>query len=686
MSEAHPSAVHRLEFDLREYWSIIWRWKWVTVGIFLVVFLSVLFYVRGQAPLYESSVSIRLSSREPLARLEGGRISWYGPSRKLDTQIKLIVENDELHRRARALLLSRLPEGSRERALVEADPAFYLGKVAAEQLERSDVIRLTVTCREPALAQQATQCLAEAYVQWFIDKATQEVKNTRDFVRDRLQEQQQALEAVEEEVSAFEQAHPGVGTASVYRTRLANLEVALAEALERYTERHPQVVKLREEMAKIRRALEALPEVELRYQRLLDKRDRLRSLVAALNEEFLQRDIAYKSKVEESIQEVAIIRAASRATPRGADPRLTTVLGALIGLIVGLGAALVAHALDSSLATVEGVEELTGLPVLGEVPYLKAPGAGGGLKRLFRPRVGGNGSRLIINFPLQSRAADAYKTIREKLLDQLPERPDGSGHIVLVTSAAPKEGKTLTALNLALVMAQSGRRVLYLEADLRRPVAAHLLGLAPRERAWRRWLSRAPGSSRRAAEAGSTAPSRNHLRGLSDILVGSAGLSECTVGLSDLLLGDLDWERLVTIPGIDNIKFVFSGTRVHNPAEVLATEETARLFDQLRRDYEFVVADCAPAFPVPDPGLIGPLTDGACLVYNIGITSRQILLRATQLLSGSARERGAAGSAPGHPSVQRRRTRLLGVVLNQIRPDVQLRHYYQYRYRYYGGY
>ena len=685
MSEPRPTAAHRLEFDLREYWSIVWRWKWLTLGVFLVVFLSVAFYVRGQAPLYESSVSIRLSSREPMARLEGGRISWYGPSRKLDTQIKLITENDDLHRRARALLLARLPAGSLWRALVESGPNFYAGNVTAEQLEQSDIIRVTVSSPDPELAQQAAQGLTEAYLQWFIDEATQEVKNIRDFVEERLREQQQALEAAEEEVSVFERAHPGVGTASIYRNRLASLNVTLAQVLERYTERHPEVVKLRQEMAKVRLALEALPEVELGYERLLGRRDRLRSLVATLSEQFLQRDIAYKSKVEESLQEVAIIRAASRGLPRGADPRLTTVLGGLIGLIVGLGAALVAHALDSSLATVEGVEELTGLPVLGEVPYLKVPGGA----RALSPAANGDRRRLIVNFPLQSQAADAYKTIREKLLDQLPERSDGSGHIVLVTSAAPREGKTLTALNLALVMAQSGRRVLYLEADLRRPAAAYLLGVGRRGRPWRRWFHRlfpwGPRRRSRRRERGSAVrPLGNHRPGLTDVLVGSAPLSQCTVGLADLLLGKLDWEKLVAVPGIDNLKFVFSGTRVHNPAEVLATEETARLFVQLRRDYQLVVVDCAPAFPVPDPGLIGPLTDGACLVYNIGITSRQILLRATQLLTGSARDRRAR--EPGPDPSRRPRTRLLGVVLNQIRPDVQLRHYYQYRYRYYGGY
>ncbi|MCK4300102.1 MAG: hypothetical protein KAX80_11245 [Planctomycetes bacterium] len=668
MTDAGQTAPHRLEFDLREYWNIVWRWKWLALVVFLVVSLSVAWYVERQVPVYESSVAVRLSAREPMAMMEGTRLSWFGPSRKLDTQIKLITENDKLHRRARESLLAGLPADSPWRVLVESEEEFYPGKLRAEQLEQSDIITVTVAAPDPQLTKYAVQALAETYVQWFIEEATQEVKNTRDFVQERLQEQEKDLRAVEDQVSAFERQHPGVGTASVYRDRLAALEVSLTEILELYSERHPQVVKLRQEMAKLKAALEQLPEVDLGHDRLVRQRQQLRTLVGALNEQFLQRDIAYKSKVEESLQEVTIIRAASEPTPQGASPLLTTLLGALVGLIVGLGAALAAHALDSSLATVEGVEELTGLPVLGEIPYLRLRTRGRGwrfrLKAKFWPGWWRERERLVIKFPLASQGADAYKSTRKQLLDQLPERGDAGGHVVLVTSAAPREGKTLTALNLALIMGQTGMRVLYLEADLRRPAAAHLLGVGSR-----------------AAGGRGAAP------GLTDILVGAASFQDCRVGLADLLLGELGWDELVTVPGIDNVDFVFSGTRVRNPAEVLVAEELTRLFLELRQRYDIVLVDCAPAFPVPDPAIIGPLTDGACLVYNIGITSRQILVRATHLLAGSSRDRpaGQGGPVGGEPERSetpspRRRTRLLGIVLNQIRPDVQLKHYYYYRY------
>ncbi len=245
MTDARQAAPHRLEFDLREYWSIVWRWKWLALVVFLLVSLSVAWYVERQVPVYESSVAVRLSAREPMAMMEGTRLSWYGPSRKLDTQIKLITENDKLHRRARESLLAGLPADSPWRVLVESEEEFYPGKLRAEQLEQSDIITVTVAAPDPQLTKYAVQALAETYVQWFIEEATQEVKNTRDFVGERLQEQEQALRTVEEQVSAFERQHPSVGTASVYRDRLAALEVSLTEILELYSERHPQVVKLR---------------------------------------------------------------------------------------------------------------------------------------------------------------------------------------------------------------------------------------------------------------------------------------------------------------------------------------------------------------------------------------------------------------------------------------------------------
>jgi len=667
MNDAQQGVPHRLEFDLREYWSVVWRWKWLALGVFLLVFFSVAWHVHSQNPLYESSVTIQLSARQPMASLEGTRISWYGPSRKLDTQIKIITENDELHQKAREALLEALPAGSPSRATVERARDFYRGKIQAEQLDQSDIIQITVRALDPDLAQQAAQTLADTYIQWFIEEATQEVENTRDFVKERLAEQEQALRKVEEQASTFEREHPGVGTASLYRDRLAALQVTLAEMLERYTERHPQVIKLREEMTKLEASLEKLPEVDLEYNRLLARRDQLRTLVGSIHEQFLQMDIAYKRKLEESLQEVAVIRKASQPVPQGASPWVTTMLGAIVGLIVGLGATLAAHALDTSLATVEGVEELTGLPVLGEIPYLGVHGRGRRgrlLSALWRRTPVPQRDRLLIKLPLESQAADAYKTVRKQLLDQLPERDDGSGHIVLITSAAPREGKTITTLNLAFTMGQSGRRVLYLEADLRRPAAAWLLGVRGRRAAGGRHI---------------------RAKGLTDLLVGAAGLRESTAGLPDLLMGELGWDGLVSVPGIDNVEFIFSGTHVRNPAEVLATEELGRLLAELRRNYDMVLVDCSPAFPVPDPAIIGPLTDGVCLVYNIGITSRQILLRAKQLLAGFPREGEARHyRGDGEAESPRPHSRLLGVVLNQIRPDVQLKDYYRYRYRYYG--
>jgi capsular exopolysaccharide synthesis family protein len=154
---------------------------------------------------------------------------------------------------------------------------------------------------------------------------------------------------------------------------------------------------------------------------------------------------------------------------------------------------------------------------------------------------------------------------------------------IIVTSAAAGDGKTVTAFNLALAMAQEyHRRVLLIDADLRHPSVHKLTGLPERP-------------------------------GLSDVLAGTATLDEVMVSLSEY--------RLTVIP---------AGSPVDRPIELLGSAEMRRVVDLLRPQFDRIVFDTPPAAPLADVGVLAPLADGVLLVVRAGRTQRPAIDRALE--------------------------------------------------------
>jgi capsular exopolysaccharide synthesis family protein len=190
--------------------------------------------------------------------------------------------------------------------------------------------------------------------------------------------------------------------------------------------------------------------------------------------------------------------------------------------------------------------------------------------------------------------------------------------VFLTTSGTLYEGKTVVAANLAVVMAQNGKRTCLVECDLRRPQLHRVFG-----------ISRRPG--------------------LHDVFIGKMDWREAEKSLSDLLLGKIGMDAAVGSPGLENLSLLTCGTVPPNPVELLGSAETRQLFTELREAFDVVIVDSPPILPVADAAVVSPLTDGAILVYRAGSSPRTILSRAKAQLE----------SVDSH---------LFGVVLNDLRP------------------
>ena len=242
------------------------------------------------------------------------------------------------------------------------------------------------------------------------------------------------------------------------------------------------------------------------------------------------------------------------STPSSPRPLRTFPLAIILGLLAGVGLALLREALDVTVKDLDRLGERVGAPALGLI------GWDGDAKKFPLP----------VQTKPQSAHAESFRQLRTNL--QFVDI-DQNTKTFVITSALPSEGKTRTATNLALVLAQAGQRVILLEADLRRPRVNKYLGLVEEV-------------------------------GVTTVLLGQISLTEALQQYGDLPLQVLS-----------------SGKLPPNPSELLASERMQQLLAELRDLADVIIIDAPPLLPVTDAAILAREADGALLVVRHGKTT-----------------------------------------------------------------
>jgi capsular exopolysaccharide synthesis family protein len=345
------------------------------------------------------------------------------------------------------------------------------------------------------------------------------------------------------------------------------------------------------------------------------------------------------------------------------------VIGVVLGMLFGISAALIIEHLDTSIGKIEDLESVTKCSVIGVIPYTAVKDKE--MKEILRKRKHGIASLLAaharkgekadgevfcrrrFSFRRRVRREDMMERLRSQLVTSYNEGSDflesfrllganvqlafGEGgrirrKCILVTSSKAQEGKSLTASNLSIVMAQMGYKTVLIDADLRRAVVHLFFGLKDRR------------------------------GGLSDVLTGEITLEKAVRTTTDLFLGEMRQEDLLKHPWMDNLHVITAGTAFPNLTYLLNTEKLEAFLQMLRDRYEVILMDSSPVLSVSDTSIIIPKTDGVLLVYRTGVTSRIALRRARRQIE----------SVKG-------KEMLRGIVLNFVTPDIGSDYYYYYR-------
>jgi len=386
---------------------------------------------------------------------------------------------------------------------------------------------------------------------------------------------------------------------------------------------------LLEKMNRLREENQRLPEKALQMVRLQREVDLQAALYSQLKEKYQETLIQESSKVDEvSIVKPAVLPVRPFNIP---SKLMIVVTGIVVGLIIGLIFAFLVELIDTSMGTIEDVEELLQVPVLGVIPLLQGDEKTKRRSDRRDPSIT-RMQDLVTHFKPESMGAEAFRTLRTNLQFL---RLETKGKVFLITSSFVQEGKTLNAVNLALIMAQAGNKVLLIDADLRKPLVHKIFG-----------LPEAPG--------------------LTDYVLGNYQWKDIYNTISDVMLGDFGIDDILKTPGMDNLHIITAGTRPPNPSEILSSTRFRDFLQEVEQDYSFIFIDAPPILPVADAPEIATLVDGVFLVYKVGKIGRGVLKRAKSNLENVD-------------------AKLVGIILNNVKSE-EGPEYYRYHSHYYYGY
>ncbi len=350
----------------------------------------------------------------------------------------------------------------------------------------------------------------------------------------------------------------------LFKKKLESYKKAIAN----YKTRNPDILAHSLELLRLQRSSEVYQNV---YNVLLEK----------VEEE--------RMKSASSIAGIKIVDAARK--PDHPIPKNETryyILAVIMGLLLGFGLALIIEFNDTTIKSNEDVERYLGISILGTIPHI-AHNRKNDIQ-IKRRSAKSKTAMSVVQYPRQilnfagddSVITESYRSLRTNLSFVSPDHPL---HAVVVTSAGPGEGKSLTTVNCATAYAQMGKKTLLVDTDLRRPVVHHFFD-----------MRREP-------------------------------------GFSDLFAGDADYSAVIRPSGKENLDVITAGIFTPNPAELIGSHKMMQHIDYFKKHYDMVFFDTPPIVAVTDATLLGKKVDGILLVIKSHHSDREFVSRALSTLS-----------------------------------------------------
>lgn len=331
---------------------------------------------------------------------------------------------------------------------------------------------------------------------------------------------------------------------------------------------------LEQQLEQLKSEVFALNELGVEYSQRKDRAENLKKLYNTVLMRSSEMDLSslYKGDTIQVLEKAQV-----PAGPVSPKLPLNLAVGLLIGIALGSAAIVLIDALDTTIKSDADVANFSDKPLLALLPQID----GSALKSL---EVIGESAADTITFTApKSSFAEGIRTLRTNLMFMAPDNPP---RLLLVTSPGPGEGKTMSSVNMAIAMAQSGQKTLIVDADMRRPRLHKALGIDDKDR-----------------------------------------------GLSSIILGQLELDEVVQPSRIENLSVLTCGQIPPNPSELLHSDRFANLIEEVGDKYDRVIFDSPPLGAVSDALVLSHSVDGVLLILSFGNTQKEMLRRSVDQLS-----------------------------------------------------
>ena len=442
----------------------------------------------------------------------------------------------------------------------------------------SEILQLVYQSADPAIAAQVVDAVARTYLRQNVERRSEEAQQSLAFLEQQLPKVKERMDMAEDALNAYRlkrglidltmETKSVLEQGVVLQRKISELKMQRAELKQKFTEQHPLLQGLNDKLLRLQKSkrqynqkIKQLPKTEQETLRLT-------------------RDVKVNTELYtfllNKVPELKIVKAGTIGNVRVLDyavmpqvpvkPKKSKIilLGLALGLFIGILLAFVRKTLQKGIESPDVIEQKLGIPVFASVPHTQSQVD---LHEQMRKHKGKDGDCLLASVKDSDLAIESLRSLRTNLHFGLM---DAKNNIVMISGPSPGVGKSFVSANLAHVLSSGGKRVLLIDADMRKGHLNEYFG-----------LQRAP------------------------------GLSECICGHNPMA-------EAVNRTKYENLDMMTTGSLPPNPSELLMNEHFETMLAEASKSYDLVLIDTPPVLAVTDAVVIGKLAGTAFLLLRAG--------------------------------------------------------------------
>ncbi len=514
------------EFHIKDYINVMRRRR----SIILLFFVTIVFIVTvgsfAMKPVYRATVTLLIDTESPNVLTTSGAVAlesqnYYSYKEYYQSQKEIIVSRSILKKVFSELELGKLREYQGAKEPIKT----FSRNISVEPVRDTRLLRLHVEDTNPELASKIANHIAQVYVK----------RNLYYISRDEL--------------------------LNLLKNEFLKLETKLSEYSKIYKEKHPQMMRLREEMQDMVEQIEAAGSLNFEDDFINNNN------VSVTNYKFNLEGLKANNVNIEDPADVPV-------TPVRPKKKLNILLAMFVGIFGGMALAFFFEYIDDTVKNMEDLDRAIKCPFLGTIPDINSKGGMNDIEK-----------DLIAHSKPKEPVSESYRSVRTSILFSATE--ENPLKCLCLTSPGPQEGKTTTLCNLAIVIAQSGKKVLLVDADMRKP--------------------------------------RLH----------EVFKKKCEKGLSSYLSGQDELDEVVQETGIENLYLIPAGIQPPNPSELIASHKLKEFIGLVKSKFDMILLDAPPAAVVTDAVILARVVDGMIIVIQSGKTSKRALPHLFKMLENA---------------------------------------------------